>query len=162
MWFLSSSYVNLQQVPKSSWPTQNRPYGFYCCFVSFVVVWSFLCLYKDLWPNKPLHQCNNPNKTKTNWIRKSPSLTDTNATLPDGLPAPKRGDGEGRPENHVFAVWEQFKYPLGVVLSISEDGSSFDRLSQGQSLDGGNSQGFEVEFPPEHSQTRWIYGCQGL
>ena len=45
-----------------------------------------------------------------------------------------------------------FKYPVGVVLSISGEGSSVGCLSQKWSLDRGNSQKRELgmDLPPEH------------
>ena len=57
-----------------------------------------------------------------------------------------------------------FKYPVGVVLSISEEGKSFDGLSLGVesglrqlpgegAWDGTSTQTF---------QTLWVYECQGL
>ena len=48
---------------------------------------------KFLSPNKPLHQCNNPNQIKSSRIRKSPGLMDK--MLPmifQPLPLTPRGD----------------------------------------------------------------------
>lgn len=37
---------------------------------------------------------------------------------------PQRGDGKGRLENHRFVSWGQFKYLMGVFLSISGGGDN--------------------------------------
>ena len=53
------------------------------------------------------------------------------ARLPDPIPPPERRR-ERKTENHVFVLWMgQFKYPVGVVLSISEEGSSFVEIFLG-------------------------------
>lgn len=40
-------------------------------------------------------------------------------TFPNDFPGPKKGDCKERPKNHSLFSGGQFKYPLGVVLSIS-------------------------------------------
>lgn len=55
----------------------------------------------------------------------------------------------------------QFKYSMGVVLSISGGGDIIGMLSemqQGLERDGGAKDG---AFTPAF-QSLWIYGCQGL
>ena len=72
---------------------------FFCLFLFTKITASYstssltiLHLGKLLWSNKPLCQCNNPNQTKSNQIRKSRGLMDTSAP---GLPGPPE-----RPGNH--------------------------------------------------------------
>lgn len=49
-------------------------------------------------------------------------------------------------------AWDFHKYPVGEVLSISGEESSFGSLFRVQSLNSGKSQGRELEviLPPEH------------
>lgn len=68
--------------------------------------------------------------------------------LQDDLPAPppqkKRGDREERPKNKCLFSRGQFKYHVGVVLSISGRGVLFvglSELSQGLERDGGGDLG---------------------
>lgn len=55
--------------------------------------------------------------------------------LLDGFIVPQRGAGEEDEKTPCFFSGVQFKYLIGVVLSISSEGSSFGELFQGYSLD---------------------------
>lgn len=81
---------------------------------------------------------NNLNQTKSYWIRKSTSLMDTSTPRwHSSTPARRQ---ERRLETTCLLCGFLFKYPVGVVLIIFREGSSFDRFSWGWSLDWGNSQ----------------------
>ena len=79
--------------------------------------------------------------------------------LPDDFPAPQREKEDGK--TACLFSGGQFKYPVGMVLTISREGSSFDGLSRGRSLDWDNSQrrGPESKLPLDCSSP---FECQGL
>lgn len=67
-------------------------------------------------------------------------------------------DGFGeRPENHVCSMGEQFRYPVGVVLSISVEGPSFGGLSRGVQSRLGE---LGIELPPKHSRPFGVYDAR--
>ena len=74
-------------------------------------------------------------------------------TLVDDFPASQRGDLKTR----CLFSGAQFKYPVGVVLSISGGGAVFGRLPEMRQGLGRERwrRGVEVELPPEHSRL-WV------
>lgn len=104
---------------KCSLSAENYP-GF--CFHG-VVMGAFqpLCwvLENFLHPDKPLHRCNNQSQIKSNWIRKSPGLIDTNTPRCISSHPERRGDRKtGKPHvcslgYNLNTLWEWSRASLG-------------------------------------------------
>lgn len=97
--------------------------------------------------DKPLHQCNNPKQVRSNRIRESSGLIDTN-TPRQLSKSPRKELGKedrkmGKPS--VLLGDRKFKYTVGVFLSVSGKGHFLAGFLRGGVWNDINSMGGGLE-----------------